>query len=162
MQIPRFFSHCYGMPTLAKPERCTCFHKLSYCNSALSCKAEVWDWARIHTWGRFFIPIPAVDNWQLNSAGAGGDVLQVGEAPHLSWQSAESPCSSGNLSQFSHKGTNRWQGGTTLQPAKRAVCVWSTSPPPKKPVIFQKVCCLPRGGPTQSRARKPSQLPTTC
>lgn len=52
MQIPRLFSHCYGMPTLAKPVRCTCFHKLSYCNSALSCKVR--DWAHTHTLGRLY------------------------------------------------------------------------------------------------------------
>lgn len=37
-----------------------------------------------------FIPILAVANWQLNSGDAGGNVLQVGKAPHqccqLSWK----------------------------------------------------------------------------
>lgn len=161
MQIHRLFSHCYGMPTLAKPVCCTCFHKLSYCNSALCCKLKVWNWAQIHTLGRFYPSSSSGQStvklcwcrrrcpptgrrgtpWEL-SAQLKAPAFSV--FPKMEQQLVEMH----NLLPYSQQR----QGGVceTLNHQQR------------KHLSLKEVCSLLRSGSTTSTATNPRWLPATC
>lgn len=171
MQIPRLFSHSYGMPTLAKPVCCTCFHKLSYCNSALSCKVKVWNWSQTHTSDRFYRNSSSSHqstdwlNKRLNSAGAGGHVLpRVEEAPHQSCQLSWKPLLSKGSILLSPKREQQLAEVHNLPPHSQPREGWACkalNSLQRKQLSPKEVCCLLRSGLMPSRATNPSRLPTT-